>query len=128
MASSPLETIRDFVAAFIDAWPRADADAVAAFFTHDAVYHNGPLEPVVGRADIRDAIAGFMSMGGTVDVDMVRMAVNGAVVMAERVDYFTTAERTISLPMLGIFELQDRHIAAWRDYFDLNTFTSHLPA
>jgi limonene-1,2-epoxide hydrolase len=29
---------------------------------------------------------------------------------------------------MGIFWLSDGLIAAWRDYFDMNRFTSQLPA
>jgi limonene-1,2-epoxide hydrolase len=29
-------------------------------------------------------------------------------------------ERTITLPMMGICEVHDGLITAWRDYFDLN--------
>ena len=41
-----LETVQDFMAAFIEAWPAADATALGSFFSEDALYQNGPLEPV----------------------------------------------------------------------------------
>jgi limonene-1,2-epoxide hydrolase len=41
---TPIETVE----AFIDAWNRIDFDAVAEFFTEDVVYHNIPMEPVIG--------------------------------------------------------------------------------
>jgi limonene-1,2-epoxide hydrolase len=28
---------------------------------------------------------------------------------------------------MGVFELKDGRIAAWRDYFDMQQFTSQLP-
>ena len=33
-----------------------------------------------------------------------------------------TNGKTIALPVAGVFELRDGKIAAWRDYFDLQTF------
>jgi limonene-1,2-epoxide hydrolase len=30
------------------------------------------------------------------------------------------------LPVAGVFEVRDGKIAAWRDYFDLATFTKQL--
>ncbi|MGV9835694.1 limonene-1,2-epoxide hydrolase family protein [Nocardia niigatensis] len=30
----------------------------------------------------------------------------------------------IELPVTGVFEVRDRRIAAWRDYFDMVPFTA----
>jgi limonene-1,2-epoxide hydrolase len=32
----------------------------------------------------------------------------------------------ISLPVTGVFEIEDGKIAAWRDYFDMATITSQF--
>ena len=42
--------------------------------------------------------------------------------MNERIDYFTRGESTISLPIAGVFKLNDGKIQEWREYFDLATF------
>jgi limonene-1,2-epoxide hydrolase len=60
---TPIKTIEEFVAAFITAWPERDATKLAAFFSEDAVYHNGPMEPVEGREAIQATLAAFMGMG-----------------------------------------------------------------
>jgi limonene-1,2-epoxide hydrolase len=122
----PLETIAAFVDAFVAAWPTGEADVLGRYFTEDAVYHNGPLAPVVGRAAIVATIESFMGMGGTVTVDMVHALAVGPLVMTERVDYFVADGRTFALPVAGVFELNGGQIAAWRDYFDLGGFTSQL--
>ena len=51
---------------------------------------------------------------------------DGDVVLTERVDHFVSPERTVSLPVMGTFELEGGLIKAWRDYFDLNQFMSQL--
>jgi limonene-1,2-epoxide hydrolase len=44
-----------------------------------------------------------------------------------RIDrFFRSDGATISLPVMGTFEVADGLIAAWRDYFDLNQFMSQL--
>ncbi len=59
------------------------------------------------------------------DVDIIHMLAEGAIVMTERVDHFTRDDgRTISLPVMGVIEVRNGVIAAWRDYFDLGQFTS----
>ena len=43
---TPVETVQDFMATYVKAWPTADPAVLGLFFGEDAVYHNGPLEPV----------------------------------------------------------------------------------
>ena|SRR5579863_2098977 len=125
--STPTETVQEFMAAFIAAWPQRDAAPLAALFGEDAVYHNGPLEPVKGREAILSTLAGMMAMGGTIGVHMIHMVADGEVVMTERIDYVFQTDKTMSLPVMGIFEIHDGVITAWRDYFDPNQFTSQMP-
>ena len=126
--SSPLETIRAFIDAFVAAWPTQDASGLGRFFSVDAEYRNGPLEPVTGQQAIEETLASFMALGGHVGVDLPHIVADGPIVMTERVDHFTVNGRTISLPVMGIFEIDDGAITAWRDYFDLAQFTSQMPA
>lgn len=49
------------------------------------------------------------------------------VVLTERVDHFMVGELRISVPCMGVFELRDGKIAAWRDYWDLLQFERQLP-
>jgi limonene-1,2-epoxide hydrolase len=53
-----------------------------------------------------------------VRVDISHIIAAGPVVMVERVDHFVGSERTIELPVVGVFEVQGGKITAWRDYFD----------
>src|SRR3954451_528058 len=126
MARTPADVIDAFVMTFVNAWSCRDPAPLAPFFADDAVYCNGPLPAVHGRAAIVENIGEFMRMGGEVTVDIVHTVVGEALVMVERVDHFTKDGKTISLPMAGVFELRDGVITAWRDYFDLAQFTSQL--
>ena len=121
---SPGETVERFMAAFIEAWPTKDASGLVDFFSDDAVYHNIPLEAVRGKEAIRATIEGFMGMGGNVEVDVANIVTSDNLVVVERVDHFVRSGKRSSLPMVGIFEIQDGRIGAWRDYFDLSQFRS----
>jgi limonene-1,2-epoxide hydrolase len=124
---SPIEVVRRFCAAWSDNLAAGD---LVAFFTDDAVYHNIPLEPVVGRKDIADTIATFIRPGApgieSIEFRVINIAADGPVVMTERVDVFQLPAKTFELPVMGIFEVGDGKIKAWRDYFDLNQFTSQM--
>jgi limonene-1,2-epoxide hydrolase len=121
--ADPIEVVQEFC----DSWAKGDLDAIVAFFTDDAVYHNIPIAPVTGRAAIRDTIAGFTAGVDTVEFRVLNIAAVGSVVMTERVDAFIMPAATIELPVMGTFEVADGKIAAWRDYFDLNQFMSQMP-
>lgn len=116
----------DTVTRFCQAWKDVDLDAILAFLTDDAVYHNIPLDPVTGRDAISQTIAGFTAGVDTIEFDILQIAATGNVVLTERVDRFVTPDHTIELPVMGTFEVVDGRIAAWRDYFDLNQFLTQL--
>jgi limonene-1,2-epoxide hydrolase len=44
-------------------------------------------------------------------------------VLTERLDKFVLGGKTVELPVAGVFELKDGKITAWRDYFDMATWT-----
>ncbi len=43
-------------------------------------------------------------------------------------DHFLVGEKRGSVPRVGVFELRDGKIAAWRDYWNARQFESQLPA
>jgi limonene-1,2-epoxide hydrolase len=117
----------DFVREFCDAWGKgADVDALVAYFTDDAVYHNIPIDPVVGRDAIKATIQMFTTGVERVEFRVRHIAAVGDVVLTERLDVFVLPNVTIELPVMGTFEIVDGKIAAWRDYFDLNQYMSQL--
>jgi limonene-1,2-epoxide hydrolase len=124
---SPIELVRRFCAAWSN---DARAAELAAFFTDDAVYHNIPLEPVRGRKAIADNFASFIRPGApgieSLHLRVINIAANGPVVMAERVDTFKLPGKSFELQVMGTFEVRDGKISAWRDYFDMNQFTSRM--
>jgi len=52
---------------------------------------------------------------------------DGDVVMTERVDHFQVGNNRISVPCMGVFELRNGKILAWRDYWDAQ-FESQMPS
>ena len=116
----------ELVTAFCNAWEAVDIDALMEYFTDDAVYHNIPIAPVEGKDAIRATIEGFVGGIDKIEFEILNIAANGDNVLTERVDTFHGEAKTISLPVMGTFEVRDGKIAAWRDYFDLNQFMSQM--
>ncbi|WP_194814696.1 nuclear transport factor 2 family protein [Nocardia sp. XZ_19_385] len=118
--TSPDELVR----AMCQAWANPDPAEIAKFFAEDAVYHNIPMEPVVGRAAIADFVTGLLGPFTAIDFDIHLQVSNGATVMNERTDTLRGKDgRDTPLPVVGVFEVHDGLITAWRDYFDMAAIT-----
>lgn len=111
---------------FIQAWSRLDPAELAGFFTEEGVYHNMPMGPVRGRANIESLIRGFTASWTATTWEILTLVSAGDVVVAERIDRIRAGERSLELPCTGVFELESGRIAAWRDYFDLATYQRAL--
>lgn len=118
MAAKPIEVIRAFCAAF----SRLDIDEVMAYFADDAVYHNMPGPPARGTEAIRQTIERFLSSWDKSEWEILNIAADDNTVFAERMDRTVAGGKSVDLPVVGVFELEDGKIRAWRDYFDLATY------
>jgi limonene-1,2-epoxide hydrolase len=119
MADTPEALVRKFC----DAWSRLDLDELMTYFSDDAVYHNMPGPPVQGRDAVRATIDRFLRGWSATSWEVLNLAGAGSVVFAERVDRSDGGGRHVDLPVVGVFEVEGGKIRAWRDYFDLATYT-----
>ena len=124
---TPIQLVSRFCAAWTEDRPTGE---LAAFFADDAVYHNIPLAPITGREAIATTIDSFIRPGAPgiegIEFRVVNIAANGPTVMTERVDVFRLLDKSFELPVMGTFEVSEGKIRAWRDYFDMNQFTSRM--
>ena len=82
------------------------------------------LDPVTGRENLIAFIDGFLSNWSETNWEMVNILSRGDLVVAERVDRTRIGDKTVDLPCVGMFEMENGKIKVWRDYFDLATYTS----
>jgi limonene-1,2-epoxide hydrolase len=122
VVKSNTEIVREFIAA----WTRLDPAELAAYFTEDGVYHNMPMQPVAGRANVENLIRGFTAGWSETRWEIRHLFAQGDVVFAERIDRTRVGEKRVELPCAGVFELRGGKIAVWRDYFDLGAYTRAL--
>jgi limonene-1,2-epoxide hydrolase len=115
----------EIIQRFTEAWTAMDIDSIMAFFHEDAVYTNIPIDPPNhGHAAIRAMIEGFLGMASACEFVVHHSAENPAtgVVLNERTDRFRIGDRWMEAGVMGVFELRDGRIQAWRDYFDMAQF------
>ena len=115
------------VMSLMEAFNANDLDTIIGHFADQAVYHNIPTDPVQGPDAIREVLNGFLGMSTEVDWHVQNIVANAeGVVLTERLDRFHINGKWLELPVMGVFEVVDGKITAWRDYFDMNQFTSQL--
>ena len=111
---------------FCVSWSRRNVDEVLSYLTDDCFYHNIPMDPCVGKAAVRAFVEPFLKNAESAIFEIKHTTSAGNVVMNERVDRFVMGPKKIELPVAGVFEVRDGKIAAWRDYFDLTSFTKQM--
>lgn len=115
-----MNTPAQVVTALIDACNRRDVEAALQLFHADALYHNIPVAPARGLAEIRAALGPFLAMASAVEWEVHHLVANTeGIVMTERTDRFELPTGWLELPVMGVFEVKDGLIKAWRDYFDM---------
>ncbi len=108
---------------FLGSWEGRDLETICGAFADDAVYHNAPVEPIEGIAGIRAIFQAFLDAFAEAKLDVVTLAAEPGLVLAERVDYFTMNDGTkVVLPVTGVFVVRNGEITRFTDYFDLADF------
>ena len=111
---SPAMQPRQLVRAWVEAFNRADADALAAFYTEDAVNHQVAELPVLGRAAIRQ-----MFVDGFARANMVCIPEN---IFADGEWGMLEWHDPLGLRGCGFFHVQAGQIVFQRGYWDKLSF------
>jgi limonene-1,2-epoxide hydrolase len=125
MAVNSEKVVSDLFAA----WTRLDLDGIMSHFTDDGVWDNVPMNaPAKGKTAIREMTHGFLKDTARFEAKILKTVHVGNTLMNERVDTLAMKSgKTAVVPVVGVFEFNDAgKIVAWRDYFDLGTFTKQI--
>ena len=113
------QVVREFCAA----WASMDQERILDAFTDDAIYHNMPMAPAQGKDAIKGLLGFILGPASSAKFDIKHIVADGDVVLTERVDTFQMGGKTVALEVMGTFEVRGGKIAAWRDYFDMASWT-----
>lgn len=113
-------------------WPSLTREEFAQVMTPDCHYINLPWpEQACTGPDAAFEFLRFFQTAYVTQLEILREAVNGDVVMSERMETFAQAsdgEVLVKLPVTGVFVMRDGKIAEWRDYFDSAAVVPIMPA
>ena len=113
---------------FIQACNSHDIGRVLEFLDAECFYHNIPIQPVTGIEAIRGILDPMFAVSSKVDWKVHNIAgTTTGKVLTERTDRFLVEGKWVEVPVMGMFELRNGKITAWRDYFDVNQVMKQWP-
>ncbi len=114
--SEKLKTVQTI----IDAWKRADIEAVLEQLDEDVEYHTlVGQRPLQGKVWVRRFLEKFGDGQTDIRWQICNHAENGDLLLVEGVDDYVDAQgRRVQTPYMGAFEFRGGKIYKWRDYLD----------
>ena len=110
-----LATVRQM----IDAWNTRNWQQVYDLFAADGVLASMMLsEPTVGREAISKRIGALAKDISKIELQIRHIGVADGVVFIERVDDFVYRGHHGRVPVVGVVEVEQGHVKAWREYYD----------
>jgi len=116
--SENIETVRKLC----ERWAWLSEKEFAQLLAQDCIYYDVPF-PRMRAVGPQAAHAKLSQVQKDWDIglEVVSIVGDADTVMAERVEHFTNKSNAVEpfdLPVVGVFEIADGKIKAWRDYWD----------
>jgi ketosteroid isomerase-like protein len=111
--------MRDIPAIFadIDAF---DPDKFVSHLTEDVVFRFGNAEPAVGRAAVKEAVAGFFTTIDGLKHHILKLYDNGDTTVARiDVEYLRKDGKSVTVPNADILEFDGDLVRNWQIYIDV---------
>jgi limonene-1,2-epoxide hydrolase len=103
----------------IDAWNTRNWEQVYELFAADGVLESMMLPtPTVGREAISKRIGALAKDISRIELRIRHMGVADGVVFIERVDDFVYRGKHGAVPVVGVVEVEQGRVKAWREYYD----------
>ena len=110
-----LATVRQM----IDAWNTRNWQQVYDLFAEDGVLQSMMLPtPSVGREAIKKRIGALAADISKIELRIRHLGVADGVVFIERVDDFVYRGHHGAVPVVGVVEVENGRVKAWREYYD----------
>jgi limonene-1,2-epoxide hydrolase len=126
---TPQSSPTDIVRQFMKLMEPLNYDDALKLVSNGCEYTNPPpFGTVHGPAGIRAVLEPFFAPTRENEFKVLRSAASGPVVLLERLDRHLFGDKWVELPVTGVYEVHGGLITYWRDYFDVATIMSQMPA
>jgi len=110
----------------LEKWHALDLDGAVNMFTEDGVFHSMMRDPVKGR----DALKSFMGklFGGMTELtlEIKTESVSGNTVILERFDSWVYKGKPGSIPVVGVYDVENGKVKEWREYYDYDVLMKEM--
>ena len=107
------------ILAFCKAGAARDLETQMSYIPENGIYHNMPDEPIVGKANIRKLLSGYLTGSDATEIIVKDIAeAKPGLVFTERLDRFHSKGKWIDCPVMGAAEVENGKVKHWRDYYD----------
>jgi limonene-1,2-epoxide hydrolase len=99
----------------------AFATGIRALFSDDCIWDQPPIGGTIGPDEAIALVQGMDASGlASIRVECRNVATAGGVIFTERYDEVLGPDGSVvvALPVVGVTEMRDGKIVAWREYFD----------
>lgn len=114
----PLWSAQDSVVRFLEALVNDDIDLARTMLDPDVTFANVSMRTLRGRARVMQMIERLARSSVHFDVTLHHVSACGRVVLVERTDALTWRGMCMRFWVCAHFEVRERRIVVWRDYFD----------
>jgi limonene-1,2-epoxide hydrolase len=113
---SPEEVVRQFCALV----SKRDVEALRPLLADEVVYHNIGMPASRGiEATLANVAGQWQMFSDTYEYEIRNIAADGDIVLTERIDTVCPpGVAAAPVPVMGVFQVRNGEIVAWRDYFD----------
>jgi limonene-1,2-epoxide hydrolase len=109
-----LATVRQM----IDAWNQRNWQQVYDLFAEDGSLQSMMLPPTVGRAAIQQRIGALAQGIESIELRVRHIGESDGGVGVVRVDEVVYRGKHGECPVVGVVEVENGHVKAWREYYD----------
>jgi len=110
----------------LEKWHTLDLDGALDMFTDDGVFHSMMSEPIKGREALKEFLGKLFSSMSELTLEVRSEAVTGNTVILERFDSWSFNGRPGSIPVVGVFVVEDGKVKEWREYYDRATIIKEM--
>jgi len=109
----------------LSAIDRMDADAFASFLTENSVFRFGNAEPVKGKRNVREYVAGFFSSIKSLKHEVLGVWESGQVLTVQgEVTYTRKDSRLVKVPFVNLLKMKGTLIHEYLVYVDASQLFS----